>query len=401
MKLDRSVFASSRGLSRREMLRHAGLAAVGIAVTPLKGWPASWFLAADEIVPFTDIPANFTGRRAGEELFPGQNLTAQDLRNLTSWITPIEDYFVVAHYGIPEVNASTYRLRLEGLVAQPVELTLDQLRSRPRVERTTVFECGGNSRGTVHGMVGNATWAGAELLPLLNEAGPFERAREVYFWGADTGMEEIRGAQYEQNFARSMSPVQIVESNPILAYEMNGQPLPVVHGFPVRLIVPGWYGIGQVKWLERIELAADRLMTRFMARDYVTLMGEEINGQTEWVETSVTKLRVKSVIARVTRNEVARDQFTIFGAAWSDGTPLQSVAVQIDDGPWVNATLETQGDPYSWTFFTLQTRGLTPGEHRLVSQATDSMGRTQPVDLALKRTRWENNELFNRTIMVS
>jgi DMSO/TMAO reductase YedYZ molybdopterin-dependent catalytic subunit len=211
-------------------------------------------------------------------------------------------------------------------------------------------------------------------------------------------VEEIRGGEYEQNFARSMSLDHVRERGPLLAYEMNGEPLTTVHGFPVRLIVPGWYGVCQVKWLERIELSADRLMTRFMAKDYVTLMGRETDGGTEWVETSVTRMRIKSVIARVTRSG---DDFTIFGAAWSDGTPLDRVEVKVDDGAWRTATLERPDDPHTWTFFRFETEGLAPGEHTVVSRATDVEGRTQPVDLSMKRTRWENNELFTRTIQVS
>ncbi|MEX2571592.1 MAG: molybdopterin-dependent oxidoreductase [Gemmatimonadota bacterium] len=386
-----------RGVSRREMLRQTGLVTVGLATTPVAGWPAQWFRSAETVVPFTDIPANFAIRRDGPERLPGENLTAQDLRDLTSWVTPIEDYFVVSHYGNPELDASSYRLQVDGLVDRPIVLTLDELKRRPRVERTTVFECGGNSRGRLHGMVGNATWTGADLRLLLEEIQPTTDAREVHFWGADEGTEEIRGQEYEQNFARSMSFEQIAETSPILAYEMNGQPLPVVHGFPVRLVVPGWYGVCQVKWLNRIDVSADRLMTRFMARDYVTLTAREVNGETEWIETSVTRQRPKSVIARVTRTD---DQFKIFGAAWTDGTPLETVEVQIDDGSWRAATLERPVDPHSWTFFTLEATGLSDGEHALVSRATDVGGRTQPADLEMKRTRWENNELFHRTIMV-
>jgi len=374
-------------VSRREMLKQAGLVSVGLAVTPVPGWPANWFKQEVTVVPFTDM-ANYRGA----------SRMAQDLRELTSWLTPTEDFFSIGHYGTPEVDASAYRLQVTGLVERPITLTLDELKARPKVEPTTVFECSGNSRGLVHGMVGNATWAGAALIPLLAEVRPTADSREVYFWGADTGTEEIRGQEYEQNFARSMSLEHVNELGPILAYEMNGEPLPVVHGFPVRLIVPGWYGIAQVKWLERIELGVDRLMTRFMAKDYVTLMGREENGRTEWLETSVTHQRVKSVIARVTR---AEDQFTIFGAAWSDGTPLDRVEVRVDDGAWRAATMDRPDDPHTWTFFTFETEGLTPGEHTLVSRATDVDGRTQPVDLSMKLTRWENNELFERTIQVS
>ncbi|HUE96327.1 MAG TPA: molybdopterin-dependent oxidoreductase [Longimicrobiaceae bacterium] len=386
-------------ITRREMLRQSSFLTVGLAATPVPGWPRSWFLPEEVVVPFTDIPENFTGRRPmNPEPHPGASLIAQDRRNLTESTTPIEDFFVVSHYDYPVVDPAAYRLRLDGLVGRPISLSLAELRARPAVERTTTFECGGNARGLLHGMVGNATWRGVELEPLLEEAAPGPNALEVHFWGADGGAEEIRGAEYEQNFARSMTMAQIAERRPILAYEMNGQPLPIVHGFPVRLVVPGWYGVAQVKWLQRLWVSPERLMTRFMARDYVTLQGFEENGGIRWVETSVTKQRPKSVIARVTRDG---DLFKIFGAAWTDGTPLRGVDVQVDGGAWQPATLEQSANPFSWTFFTLQTRGLADGEHRLASRATDTEGRTQPENLDLKRTRWENNELFHRTIRVS
>src|SRR5690606_19964345 len=137
---------------------------------------------------------------------------------------------VVGHYGYPQVNAASYSLDIGGNVRNRISLSLEQLRARPRVERTTVFECGGNSAGTFHGMVGNATWTGTELLPLLEEAGWSDDVREVHFWAEDSGTETIRDNEYEQNFARSMSLDQVRERRPILAYEMNGAPLTVVHG---------------------------------------------------------------------------------------------------------------------------------------------------------------------------
>ncbi len=397
---ERPLFAASNvAVTRRDVLKHLGIATVGLAVTPVPGFPESWFLQEDIVVPFTDIPEEFSvARGPGPEELPGQNLRAQDLRQLNSWVTPVEDFFAVAHYGYPELDSSSYHLRFSGAVERPFALSLDQIKARPRVERTTVFECSGNSRGIFHGMVGNANWAGAALIPLLEEAGLTDDSREVRFWAADTGIEEIRGNEYEQNFARSMSMEHVRERNPILAYEMNGSPLTVVHGFPVRLIVPGWYGVCQVKWLENVELSADRLMTRFMAKDYVTLMGREVDGRTEWVESSVTHQRPKSAIARVTRRA---DRFTIFGAAWSDGTPLERVEVQVDGGRWNTAELDRPGDPYTWTFFSLEIPALSSGAHTLVSRATDTVGRTQPDNLDTKVTRWENNELFPRTVMVS
>lgn len=398
MDWNRFGTSSSESIARREALRRAGLAMVGFAVAPLPGLPASWFRADEVVVPFTDIPPTFTGRRPGDERFPGQNLIAQDLRELTSWRTPVEDFFNVSHYEIPELDISTFRLEISGLVAEPLSLTVADLQRLPKVERTTVFECGGNSSGLVHGMVGNATWSGIELRSLLAEVRPSLAAREVHFWGADSGVEEIRGAPFQQHFARSMSLAEIEETGPILAYEMNGEPLTVVHGFPLRLIVPGWYGVAQVKWLERIEVSDERLMTRFMARDYVTLMGQERDGETRWVETSVTRQRVKSVVTRVTRSD---DRFRVHGVAWSDATPLDRVEIRIDDSDWREATLEQRGGPEAWTFFTFETSDLAPGEHTIVSRAVDARGRAQPPDLELKQTRWENNELFARTILVS
>lgn len=386
-------------ISRRELLRQAGLVTVGLAVTPVAGWPSTWFRANEIIVPFTDVPPGFTGRRmTNPEPVPGANLSAQDMRKLTSWITPVEDYFVVSHYGYPQLDAASHRLQIHGLVDRPLTLSMEDLRRRERVERTCVFECGGNSRGLLHGMVGNATWAGVDLVALLSEVRPRDEALELHFWGADAGDEVIREREVRQNFARSMSLADVLERQPILAYEMNGQPLTVAHGFPLRLVVPGWYGVSNVKWLDRIDVSPERLMTRFMAKDYVTLARQERDGHTQWLQTSVTRQRVKSVIARVTRND---DQFRVFGASWSDGTPLEKVEVRVDGGEWRPAQMETTDNPYSWTFFSYTTTGLTPGEHTVVSRATDVRGRTQPADLSNKVTHWENNELYQRTIQVA
>jgi len=383
-------------MSRRDAIGRLSIVGVGLAVAPVRGWPDAWFVQ-EAVIPFTDVPDNFTGVRPGEEQFPGQNRNAQDLRLLDSWVTPVDEYFVVAHYGFPQVDAASYRLRVGGLARRALELSMDQIRARPRVTRTTVFECGGNSARLFHGMVGNSEWTGTPLLPLLEEAGWSDDTREVHFWAADSGTETIREQQYDQNFARSMSLQAVRETNPILAYEQNGAPLTVVHGFPLRLIVPGWYGVAQVKWLNRIEFSPDRLMTRFMAKDYVTLMGREVDGRTEWVETSVTRIKLKSAIARVTRTG---NRFRIFGVAFGDGTSLDRVEVRVDGGAWQRATLERQGDDYTWTWFTLEIPALPAGEHTLVSRVYDAAGRTQPEELSMKRTRWENNELFTRTIRV-
>lgn len=387
-------------LSRREMLA-ALLASAGVAVNPPPVWawlvPPHWFQAGEDVVPFTDVPADFPTRRPGAEA-PFR----QDLRTLRSWITPNEEFFAVSHYGVPRIEASSWRLAIEGLVARRQAFTLDELRRRPRVERTVTFECSGNRAQVFHGMVGNATWAGVSLRSILEEARPAEDAREVIFWAADRGKEKIRDGEYEQQFARAMSVEEAMRAEAILAYEMNGEALPVVHGAPLRLVVPGWYGIANVKWIERIELSDRRLMNRFMGRDYVTIMGRKSDRGIDWVETSVTRQRIKSVVARLTRRRGSgAETLNVFGVAWTDGTPLASVEVQIDQGPWQPARLESHKNPFAWTFFTLETALPPTGEHTVVSRATDAKGRRQPEDLSLKKTYWEDNAQFRRTFLVS
>jgi DMSO/TMAO reductase YedYZ molybdopterin-dependent catalytic subunit len=366
-----------------------GMAGAALAAAP--SWiPA--FPPDEEVVPFTDVPADFSTRR-GEFVF------RLDLRELREWITPAEEYFTVAHYDRPQIDVSQWSLQVDGLVDKPLRLSLDEVKKLPRVEKTLCFECSGNQASRIHGMVGNATWAGTPLRPLLEKAKPSEDVIEVAFWAADKGKEKIRDNEYEQNFGRALSIADAMEDDCILAYEMNGAPLSFGHGYPLRLIVPGWYGIAQVKWLERIQLNDRRLMNRFMGRDYVTIIGqEEVGGKTQWFERSVTRQRVKSAIARVTRT---RSKFNVFGVAWSDGTPLESVEVSIDSGPWRKAKLDDRGDSYAWTFFNLEVDALPSGEHTLVSRATDEKGRAQPEKLDLKKTYWEDNAQFKRTIAVS
>jgi DMSO/TMAO reductase YedYZ molybdopterin-dependent catalytic subunit len=206
-------------------------------------------------------------------------------------------------------------------------------------------------------------------------------------------------------FGRSMSLADAMKSNALLAYERNGEPLERRNGGPLRLIVPGWYGIANVKWLCRIELRDRRYMGRFMARDYVTVRGERRGDEIVYAETSVARMNLKSIIARVTRRRT-KDGLVptkAYGAVWGDGTPIKRVEIQLDDGDWREASLD--GEPrakYSWTFFSLDLGNLKPGKHRLVSRAIDMNERIQPTpkddEIALKRTYWEAYEQWTREI---
>ncbi len=383
-------------VTRRSVLQQAGLASVGLAISELSfGFPVDWLQAQEEVVPFSDVPADFVTVNA-----TNKRVSGLDLRQLTSYLTPESNYFVVAHYGVPKVDAATWKLDIRGRVANPRSYTLDALKKRARAERTCAFECGGNRAATImNRMIGNSRWSGTSLRALIDEAKPLNDAVEVVLWGADEGEEAIRNEKFRQNFARSMTLTDLAKSEAIVAWEMNGEPLTADHGFPVRVVVPGWYGVQNVKWLTSLEVSNERFMGRFQARDYVTIMGRQNGDRTEWVETSVTKIRTKSMIARVTKG--AGGRLSVFGVAITDGTPLKTVEVQLDEGAWVAAKLEAPANPYAWTWFRAELPAPAAGSHSVVSKATDALGRTQPPNLDMKKTNWENNAVWRRTIQVA
>jgi DMSO/TMAO reductase YedYZ molybdopterin-dependent catalytic subunit len=290
-----------------------------------------------------------------------------------------------------------------GLVERPASLSLDDLKQLPKKQVRATLECSGNGSGkSFVGAIGNATWTGTPLAPLLKRCGLAAEAIEVAFWGADHKSEKIRGGDYEQNFARALSIPDATREDVILAYEMNGQPLSVGHGAPLRLVVPGWYGIAWVKWLTRIEARDHRLQNRFMARDYVTLRGEQrADGSVAWKESSVGPMNLKSVVARVVRRKDGT--LVISGAAWSGLTPVKGVEVKVDDGEWRGATIdESHKEPYTWRFWSIEWKDAQPGEHAIVSRAIDEKANVQPEAddpaIKLKKTYWEANQQWVRKV---
>jgi DMSO/TMAO reductase YedYZ molybdopterin-dependent catalytic subunit len=193
--------------------------------------------------------------------------------------------------------------------------------------------------------------------------------------------------------------------NNLLAYVRNGEPLEKYNGSPLRLIVPGWYGIANVKWLRRIEVRDRRYMGRFMGRDYVTLRGERQDGEVVFVESSVGRMNLKSIIARVTARAAENGQFPVkaYGAVWGDGTPIEKVEVRVDDGEWRAARIDEEPfSQYCWRFFSIDLGNLPAGKHTIVSRAVDSNGRVQPAaeddEIALKKTYWEAYQQWPREI---
>jgi DMSO/TMAO reductase YedYZ molybdopterin-dependent catalytic subunit len=355
----------------------------------------------EELVPFLDTPRT-----------PPNRL---DWETLDSWLTPQDQVFNVQHYGIPEVSAAGYQLEIAGLVERPLTLSLDDLKALPRKDQLMTLECSGNgsSPGFMNAIY-NSRWTGTPLAPLLEKCGVQPDAQEVVFIGHDTQEETLRpGTKRELTievpFGRSLSLADAMHLPLLLAYERNGEPLEQRNGAPLRLIVPGWYGIANVKWLRRIEVRNRRYMGRYMGRDYVTVRGEKHGDEVVFVETSVTRMNLKSVVARVTRRQSREGKVPLkaYGAVWNDdATQIKGVEVRLDAGDWQAAALDpAPRAPYSWIFFSIDLGDIEPGEHTIISRAIDNSGRIQPAaeddEIALKKTYWEAYEQWPRTIALN
>jgi DMSO/TMAO reductase YedYZ molybdopterin-dependent catalytic subunit len=414
---------ANQEMSRRTLLKGGGAAFAGLTTVHVAG-PAYAFPGhpGDEVIPWLDQPAPNPVPQIAQ-----RQLTWEEL---DSWLTPADEFFIISHYNTPTLDPATHRLDIGGLVARTQSLTMADLRARPRREVTFTMECSGNTGlPFLIGAVGNARWTGTPLAPLLERAGILEAGIEVIFWGADSGPVTIRdnsgiiasgrtgtgvddgaGAldlTITEQFARSMSVDDALNRDNLLCYDMNGAPLPREHGFPLRLIAPGWYGVANVKWLTRIEVVDQRYAGRFMARDYVTIREATRDGRTVWTFSTVRHDRLKSAPAKVTRR---RGRYAILGAAW--GAPIAEVEVRIDDGPWMTAELQ---DPpsrtrsrarseFAWRFWTLDWGRPAPGEHRITSRAFDVDGNLQPPPddpyLASKVTFWESNGQITRRVRI-
>jgi DMSO/TMAO reductase YedYZ molybdopterin-dependent catalytic subunit len=388
------------GLSRRDFLIKGGSTLALMAMMdPALFTRLAGATEEGQVIPFLDRPPE--APEAAVKAY-GQ-LNRLDWQKLSAWITPNDQFFSVSHYNRPVIRPEDYRLEITGLIRHPKAYTLDELKRLKRQEVVFTLECAGNHGfDWFTGGIGTARWAGTPLAPLLQEAGLRPEGIDVVFFGADAGEEEVRNVKMVQQFSRSLSVSEAMRPDVLLCYEMNGEPLPQEHGFPVRLIVPGWYGVANVKWLSRIDVIETRWAGRFMSRDYVTIREEPRDGGgTVWTQKVVGRARVKSVTARV----ISRgSRYQIEGAAW--GGPIQRVEVRVDDGPWVSATIvRGQDHDFAWKFWSLDWNNAGPGEHTITSRAIDRAGNIQPAaddtSLARKHTYWESNGQITRRIRIS
>lgn len=384
--------------TRRDIIK-GGLAVAGLGMLGVPEWMIPALAQGDTLVPFTEDgwPEKFNSTPRPEvRLFNTQTIAGP--------LTPPNQFFTTQHYGHPAIDPAAFRLEVSGLVDRPASLSIDELRKMGNAELLAGFECSGNRR-PLQGLISNGRWTGVPLKTVLDRAGVKANAREFVFFGADRGPEkvEFRGQSFdvEQQYGRSMSRDKALSDEPFLAYALNGEPLTTHQGAPLRLLVPGWYGAPNVKWLSEIHAQEDQYLGKFQARHYRTLKGEMINGEMKWVETAITHLQLKSFVARVSKNGSGHK---VLAVVLNDGTPIKSVELKVDAGAWQPMTADPSTTAkYGWKFYTFDWKSASPGEHTLVSRVTDANGKVQPTleELESKKTFLEDNSQHPRTVMIA
>ena len=339
---------------------------------------------------------------------PGEAITLEELglaaRNhalpaeALRWeVTPPGLHYVLTHYDIPDADPATWQVAVTGLVERGLVLGLEDLAAREQHTVRVTMECAGNGRTGVDprllsqpwitGAVGTADWSGVRLRDVLDEAGVAEGAVDVVFRGADHGVE--RGV--EQDYERGLSVQLAQDPDVLIATTMNGQPLPPQHGFPARLVVPGWYGMASVKWLQQIRLV-DHEFEGYQHQAY------RVKKHKDDVGVPVTQIEPRALLEPpgfpdfMSRARVVEAGPTeVRGRAWSGWGEITKVEFSADDGQtWSDCTLEAGTGRYAWRAFSAEWQA-TPGTARLRVRATDASGRTQPLKPVTSLGGFTNN----------
>jgi len=324
-------------------------------------------------------------------------------------VTPVGLHYLLVHYDIPAVDTASWRLEVGGCVARELRLTLDELRGRPAVTAAVTMECAGNGRAALEPhivsqpwlleAVGTGEWTGARVLPLLEEAGLRDDAVEVVFRGSDRGVE---GGE-QQSYERSLTIEQLAAADPLVAYELNGAPLPPQHGNPLRLVVPGWYGMTNVKWLEAITAVAEPFTGYQQARSYRFRAHEDDPG------TPVTRMLPRALMVPpgipdfITRQRTvaAGAPVELEGRAWSGWGAITEVAVSGDGGAsWAPADLGPSSGPAVWRAWRFSWTPPGPGSYELCSRARDDAGNVQPLEPEWNVGGYANNAVQRVAVQV-
>jgi DMSO/TMAO reductase YedYZ molybdopterin-dependent catalytic subunit len=320
---------------------------------------------------------------------------------LAGFFTPNDQFYIRAHFPVPEIDPASWRLRLEGEVREARVWSLEDLRKLPATTVPATLECAGNSRvflvpkvkGTQWelGAVGNAEWTGVSLGEVLRVTGLKEGALEVVLEGADSGaISDPPKPAGKIHYARSV-PLGKALEGVLLAYEMNGEPLTPAHGFPLRAVVPGWYGMAAVKWLQRIVVTDRPYNGYYQTVDYAFWQRDAAGVHL----VPITEMQVKAAIARPGVNEViaAGTSYKVTGAAWTAEAEIVKVELSTDGGSsWQTASLGKEKARNSWRLWEYDwSVPPAPGRRVLLARATDSRGRAQPMERDPDRGSYEIN----------
>jgi DMSO/TMAO reductase YedYZ molybdopterin-dependent catalytic subunit len=323
-------------------------------------------------------------------------------------VTPVGLHYLLTHYDIPAVDPAAWRLRVGGRVQRELELSLDDLRARPFVQAPVTMECAGNGRALIAPRVasqpwvveavGTGEWGGTPLRPLLEEAGLAGDAIDIRFTGLDRGVE---GGE-EQSYERAIPLAEALRDEVLLAYELNGAPLPPQHGFPLRLVVPGWYGMTNVKWLARVTVL-DRAFDGYQNRVSYRLRQEE-GDEGE----PLTRMRPRALMAPPGIPDFfTRERFLdagpclLEGRAWSGRAPVAGVGVSADGGEtWGEAEVDQAPGRWAWAAWRYEWRPPAPGRYELICRARDAEGDEQPLAPAWNLGGYANNAVQRVVVTV-
>ncbi len=331
---------------------------------------------------------------------------------LSEFITPTKQFFIRNHFSVPTLNAATWRLKVTGSVERELDLSYDDLRRFPTKTLTATLECAGNGRAFLQpatkgvpwetGAVGNAEWTGVPLARVLEKTGMKDSAVEVVLVGADRG--EILNDPKPAgpiHFARSLPLKKAMQSEVLLAFQMNAEELSPEHGYPVRAVVPGWYGMASVKWLTKIIVAATPFQGYWQTFDYSYFQANS----GEAVMTPITEMQVKASIARPIAQEsvAAGSTYRVFGAAWAGNSPVAKVEINTSGGKlWEPAKLLGDAVPFAWRLWEFSWNVPDQkGKHELLVRATDENGNSQPFERDPNRRNYLINHVIPRVVEIT
>jgi sulfane dehydrogenase subunit SoxC len=353
-------------------------------------------------------PEETTAISLGELRLAARN-NGMPLEALRYDVTPLGLHYTLNHYDIPLVDADTWRLSVGGLVERELSLSFEELRARPSAEVAVTMECAGNGRAQMSPRpysqpwlseaVGTARWRGVPLRVVLEEAGVQEGALEVVFTGLDHGLE----GGVEQDFARSLTLKEASRDELLLAYELNGAELPPQHGFPLRLIVPGWYGMTNVKWLTRIELVAEPFTGHQQAQSYRLRQEEDEEG------IALDRMRPRALMVPpgipdfpTRERTVPLGPCRLEGRAWSGFAPIEAVEVSVDGGQtWAVADLADPLGDWAWRGWSFLWEPEALGSYELLCRARDAAGNEQPAEAEWNLGGYGNNAVQRIRVAVS